>query len=226
MKGVFAEEIGAVARVQALVAQPGRRRERQANPPPAEGVLITPPPPLRNHGVEVGGQFVLVPPPHLHGRMVAPAAGVLAPQGPEDDEGLQPLVAQPPVVQAPGARVEVGVGEEGLHGGDGEGRRRAGLAAIVGARGFEPPTSNSQSWRATELRYAPGERACTLANRRPPVNGGFRQCKNGGLAAAVALLLGFLSEARLNAPQRRRRYAVKRVVARLPEVHAAQAAAV
>ena len=29
------------------------------------------------------------------------------------------------------------------------------LKVLVGARGFEPPTSCSQSRRATELRYAP-----------------------------------------------------------------------
>ncbi len=34
---------------------------------------------------------------------------------------------------------------------------------VVGARGFEPPTSCSQSRRATELRYAPTE-VCSAIN--------------------------------------------------------------
>ena len=31
------------------------------------------------------------------------------------------------------------------------------LFLLVGAEGFEPPTSSSQNWRATRLRHAPSE---------------------------------------------------------------------
>jgi hypothetical protein len=29
------------------------------------------------------------------------------------------------------------------------------VLSLVGVEGFEPPTSSSQSWRATRLRYTP-----------------------------------------------------------------------
>jgi hypothetical protein len=39
---------------------------------------------------------------------------------------------------------------------------RATLLSLVGARGFEPPTSSSRTMRATKLRHAPTEGArCT-----------------------------------------------------------------
>src|SRR2546428_6643635 len=48
------------------------------------------------------------------------------------------------------------------------GRRTGG--ELVGARGFEPPTSRSRTVRATRLRYAPTRRAhCTGSSRLPGV---------------------------------------------------------
>src|SRR5207245_11223439 len=47
--------------------------------------------------------------------------------------------------------------------------RRAG-GEMVGARGFEPPTSRSRTVRATRLRYAPTRRAhCTESSGLPGV---------------------------------------------------------
>jgi hypothetical protein len=43
---------------------------------------------------------------------------------------------------------------------------------LVGAEGFEPPTSCSQSRRATRLRYAPNKLAYTMHIRK--INVGFQ----------------------------------------------------
>src|SRR5688572_13945907 len=51
----------------------------------------------------------------------------------------------------------------------GPGARPAGIERLVGARGFEPPTSRSRTVRATRLRYAPIRRGhCTAGDSGLP----------------------------------------------------------
>src|SRR5262245_23716442 len=51
---------------------------------------------------------------------------------------------------------------------------RGSLPGLVGAGGFEPPTSWSRTKRATKLRYAPTEAGGSIALRSPnePARGG------------------------------------------------------
>ena len=67
-----------------------------------------------HHRQPVGDQRGRAPAPHDDGRMVRPAVvGQL--EGPQDLQRLHPLLAQPRGVQEPGALLEVGHREEGLH---------------------------------------------------------------------------------------------------------------
>ena len=59
---------------------------------------------------------------------------------------------------------------------------------MVGARGFEPPTSSTPLNRATELRYAPTSRA-SIAHRRT-VGKQTAKSKNGTLINTFASFSG------------------------------------
>src|SRR5438309_12067721 len=60
-------------------------------------------------------------------------------------------------------------------------------AAVVGARGFEPPTSCSQSRCATRLRHAPGRRWGVCSRSRPDVQPGEGRLADAAARAEIAL---------------------------------------
>lgn len=79
MRRVFAQQVAAVARVEALVAEPRRQLERAPDAPSANVVAVAAAVPLGAYGIDVTRERVLAAAPHLDGRVVAPARRPLAP---------------------------------------------------------------------------------------------------------------------------------------------------
>ena len=130
--------------------------------------------------------------PHAHGRVVLP--GVLRPgQGPQDLEGLHPLLAQPRAVEDLAAHAQVGVGEERLHA-----PRRTATASrgTLGAGRWSPPGARSAArarsprgrWRrrsGSASATCCAKEAGTRRSRSPQTNSAGRQQSRQAVPEAV-----------------------------------------
>ena len=112
---VLPKEVAAVAGMEGLRTHP-QRQLRRGHIVELHVILVAALEPAVDHRVHIHGESVLVALPHQDRWVVAPALLVsLAGQDVEDLVGLDPLLAEPAIVEAHTRLDETVVWKEGLH---------------------------------------------------------------------------------------------------------------